>query len=34
MIRKLLLSAALLGAAYVVVVSLPDLRRYLKLREM
>lgn len=34
MIRKLLLTGLTLAAAYVVVASLPDLARYLKMREM
>ena len=31
---KFLLTVAVLGAAYVVVTSLPDIARYLKIREM
>lgn len=34
MIRKLLLTGAALAAAYLVVTSLPDVKRYLKLRAM
>jgi hypothetical protein len=31
---RFLLTVALLGAAYVVVTSLPDVARYMKIREM
>jgi hypothetical protein len=34
MIRKLLFTGVTLAAAYVVVTSLPDVARYLKMREM
>jgi hypothetical protein len=34
MIRRFVTTAVLIGAAYVVVTSLPDLARYLKMREM
>jgi hypothetical protein len=34
MIRRLIISALLLGVAVMVVQSLPDLARYLKIREM
>lgn len=34
MIRKLLFTGVTLALAYVVVSSLPDLKRYLQLREM
>jgi len=34
MIRKLLITALTLAAAYVFVASLPDIQRYLKMREM
>jgi len=34
MLQKLLTTALILGAAYVVVTSLPDIVRYMKIREM
>ncbi len=34
MIRRFLFTSIILGAAYVVVSSLPDVARYLKLRDM
>jgi hypothetical protein len=34
MIRKLLVSGAALAAAYLLVSSLPDIARYLKMRQM
>jgi hypothetical protein len=34
MIRRLVLSAALAGIAVLIVKSLPDIARYLKIREM
>lgn len=34
MIRGILVTAVLVGAAYLVVNTLPDLARYLKLRDM
>ena len=34
MIRRFLFTTVILGAAYVVVSSLPDVARYLKLRDM
>jgi hypothetical protein len=34
MIRRFVTTAVLIGAAYVVVTSLPDLARYLKMREL
>lgn len=34
MIRKLLVTGIALGAAYMVVLALPDIARYLKMREM
>ena len=34
MINRLLTTAVLLGVAFIVVSSLPDLARYLKIREM
>jgi hypothetical protein len=34
MFRKMLLTALVLGVAYVVVTSLPDIARYIEIREM
>jgi len=34
MMRKLLTTALILGATYVVVTSIPDIVRYIKIREM
>ena len=34
MIRRFFTTAVLIGTAYVVVTTLPDLARYLKMREM
>jgi hypothetical protein len=34
MIRRFFTTAVLIGAAYVVVTGLPDLARYLKMREL
>jgi len=34
MLQRLLTTALLVGAAYVMVTSLPDIARYLKIREM
>ena len=34
MIRRMLATALVLGVAYVVVTSIPDIARYMKIREM
>jgi hypothetical protein len=34
MLKKILIGAALLGIAYVVVLSLPDVARYMRIRSM